>query len=904
MNRHLPLSDDLVRGAAVAALTMVLAACGGGGSSSPAPASAPAPAPAPTPTPVPSTVNVQASVAPQSINQGRVTGGGSVASGQSVTLTATPNSGFVFARWTENGRDVSTSTEYTFTAGANKQLVAHFMHDVNGIWFGTVTDNEDSSTHDVLALLHNGTLFMGSGTVGIDYIYAGTYSTSGSGSTRAIQVSSPRLYQAGASQTMQEFTGTLGTGKSTLSSSNFKTFLGNTGTLSLAYTNTGYAAASSLAPLAKTWHVDGTTWGGVVNETPPIETGIIQADGSFTATDEDSDSPCSITGRLSLLNPGANFYGVTASLSEACRPRNAQQYGDYKGLAYRFTDPDSGVDILGVVAHNGDYALEVGLYDRPRVSNPMAGFTADVFEPSADFRNRCAAPRNDTVINGRTYRWPDVQGTPADEKYWIRSYIHEEYLWYREVEDLDPAGISDRLDYFDRLTINKDRFSDYESTEDSIRSASGRVYGYGMRVVWRRLDDGTLDFYVAYIESDSPAAEEKIDRGDRILKVSTVGPNAETYNVSAPTSRSELEKGWAAIYNPANGSTYSFSIRKRGASEPTDIEVTAGEVTVHPVHNVKRVLVDGEYVGYMTFNTFLSRLAEGELKAAINELNEGDGIEDLVLDLRYNGGGYVYVARQLSYMIAGDWSRDLLFLEYLYNDKRLEGDYRRNFLSVGVGHSLPEGEKLPTLNLGRGPTDDGDASNPKPGERDDAGTVYVLTSARTCSASEVVINGLRGVNVNVVLIGSTTCGKTYGFVPADNCGIRYSAANFQSINAKGFGDYADGFKPENVSGTGESGSILGNVFGTGVSVPGCHVAWDDTSKDLGDITEARFAAALKYRKDGSCPTVTTAAAPPLAAAYADGTTIEPPDDDGSFVGAVILEEDSVRGVRGIQEQQE
>jgi hypothetical protein len=73
--------------------------------------------------------------------------------------------------------------------------------------------------------------------------------------------------------------------------------------------------------------------------------------------------------------------------------------------------------------------------------------------------------------------------------------------------------------------------------------------------------------------------------------------------------------------------------------------------------------------------------------------------------------------------------------------------------------------------------------------------VFVLTSADTCSASESIVNGLRGAGVTVHLVGSTTCGKPYGFYPQDNCGTTYFAIQFQGVNFLGFGDYADGFTP-------------------------------------------------------------------------------------------------------------
>ena len=139
------------------------------------------------------------------------------------------------------------------------------------------------------------------------------------------------------------------------------------------------------------------------------------------------------------------------------------------------------------------------------------------------------------------------------------------------------------------------------------------------------------------------------------------------------------------------------------------------------------------------------------------------------------------------------------------------------------GFSVAAGTALPTVNLNR---------------------VFILSTARTCSASEAVINGLRGVDVEVVLIGTTTCGKPYGFYATDNCGVTYFTIQFRGENDKTFGDYADGFTP------------IDAAINSGELIPGCEVG-DDFTKVMGDETEALFSTALSYRETGVCPVVAT-----------------------------------------------
>jgi len=173
--------------------------------------------------------------------------------------------------------------------------------------------------------------------------------------------------------------------------------------------------------------------------------------------------------------------------------------------------------------------------------------------------------------------------------------------------------------------------------------------------------------------------------------------------------------------------------------------------------------------------------------------------------------------------VAGPASEGKTFEEISFNDHYptthpLTGQPKRPvpFYDVGLDFSVPSGVPLPHLDLER---------------------VFILTGPGTCSASEAVMNGLAGIGVDVIQIGTTTCGKPYAFWPWDNCGTTYFAIQMQGVNHAGFGDYTDGFTP---GGSDPAG------------LPGCVVA-DDFTRELGDPSEARLAAALAYRDSGTCP---------------------------------------------------
>ncbi|MDE0451649.1 MAG: S41 family peptidase [Gammaproteobacteria bacterium] len=436
----------------------------------------------------------------------------------------------------------------------------------------------------------------------------------------------------------------------------------------------------------------------------------------------------------------------------------------------------------------------------------------DVFPPARDFAALCANPRSGD--------FPDRQGTFVDENNWLRSWSNDLYLWYDEITDVDPV-LHSTPRYFDLMRTfattlsgrDRDRFHFTLSTEQWDRlSQSGVSGGYGIAfaILARR---PPRDVRVAYIEPNSPASRANIGRGARIL---TVDGSDVTYGSAAVLN--------AAFYPSRIGETHEFEVQDLGADASRTISLTSALITSDPVQNNNVIETGTGSVGYMSFNDHIAT-AERELVDAMTEFEQA-GVDDLVLDLRYNGGGYVAIASQVAYMIAGPSSAGQTFDELRFNDKHRTFNPVTGralapipFYDSTVGLSIPSGRALPSLNLSR---------------------VIVLTGGGTCSASESIINGLRGIDVEVIQIGTTTCGKPYGFYPADNCGTTYFSIQFQGVNAKGFGDYPDGFSPQNTART------------EGVSIPGC-VIGDDFGHALGDVDEARLKSALQYLIDETCP---------------------------------------------------
>jgi hypothetical protein len=461
---------------------------------------------------------------------------------------------------------------------------------------------------------------------------------------------------------------------------------------------------------------------------------------------------------------------------------------------------------------------------------------------------QCTTPRAANTIDPFTQQaYGDVQGSLSTEKLWIRSWVNDTYLWYQDIVAPDPAlfvlgatlprinpadnsqtmvTLQSNFDvvdsYFNRqrsllMTDSgkpKDQFHFTYLTHDWVAlSMAGSSVGFGFEVALLARSP-PRSALVAYSEPGSQAAANNLSRGTRFVSVNGVDVATGYPDV--------LNEG---LFSPVVGKAYTFEVLDQGSSTARTVTMTANTVISTPVQNVHILPAPYNSVGYIQFNDHIAT-AERQLIAAVNQLNaanNGAGISDLVLDLRYNGGGQLDIASELAYMIAGSAATTGKAFETLsFNDKnpfQLSAANRITpFYDRTQGFSTSAGQALPQLGLPR---------------------VFVITGDGTCSASESVINGLQGAGIDVILIGGTSCGKPYGFFPQDNCGVTYFTIQFKGVNNAGFGDYADGFSP---GGTGSPANHL----------PGCMVA-DDFTKPLGDSTEARLAAALRYRANQTCP---------------------------------------------------
>jgi carboxyl-terminal processing protease len=412
-------------------------------------------------------------------------------------------------------------------------------------------------------------------------------------------------------------------------------------------------------------------------------------------------------------------------------------------------------------------------------------------------------------------------GTLNTEKSWVRSFLNDTYLWYKDVPQVDAstytaanyAGSSySALNAY--LTALKtplrtasgkpvDQFTFTIPTVEKNNLQAGVASGYGIRFTSISRVPPRI-FRVLFVEPGSPAQIAGIQRGDTVRSVDGLD-----IDVTSTEDRAKLNAG----LNPtvANKTTV-FGMQAPGAAAPRLISVISSQsIAVTPVPTSTTLTQGTSTVGYLVLNSFSISNAEKQLIDSVTQLKAAN-VNELVLDLRYNGGGFLDISNQLAYMIGSSNLAGKLYEKIVCNDKNPFAicNSLQNFRTTSLGFSQPAGQALPQLGLQR---------------------VFVLTSASTCSASESLINGLSPF-IQVVRIGSGTCGKPYGFYYADNCGTSYAAMQFAGQNSAGFGDYADGFAPT------------------------CQVG-DDLSKARGDTSERMLAAALTYMGTGACPAPST-----------------------------------------------
>ncbi len=372
------------------------------------------------------------------------------------------------------------------------------------------------------------------------------------------------------------------------------------------------------------------------------------------------------------------------------------------------------------------------------------------------------------------------------------------YNWQSDVEDLADSKDDNNASYtsflnsyagpeelFDNLLFNypnTDRFSwfveDYEVQAQQFQGIS-KSFGFRLQAVIIN-DNNDIIFYVRYVAPNSPVSNAGIKRGDIFNAIDGVILNESNYD---------------DIVGKLSNETIALSFVSESGGTLTFIEdktITKDELTENPVH-FKNLFndINGKKVGYLVYNGFRSSYND-ELNEAF-AFFKAENIDELVLDLRLNGGGSVLTSSYLASMIYATAGTDI-FAELRFNSKHTDqnGTYKfDNSLNV---YNV-NGDKTGTEAINR---------------LNGLSQLYVLVSSSTASASEMIINGLKAF-IPVKVIGTTTFGKNVGSItlydsPSSDYTNESTASKshlnamqpivFQIYNKLGQSDYTQGFNPD------------------------------------------------------------------------------------------------------------
>ncbi|WP_109299222.1 S41 family peptidase [Aquimarina sp. AU474] len=355
------------------------------------------------------------------------------------------------------------------------------------------------------------------------------------------------------------------------------------------------------------------------------------------------------------------------------------------------------------------------------------------------------------------------------------------YLYKADVADLANDRFASDQEYntfissfdtpeaiFESLKSNVDEFSflvdDYIALEqafDGLTMNNGMEFGL---VRYPNVPSNIFGF-VRYVLPNTDAQTKGIQRG---------------YIFNTIDGTQITENNFRQLLEP---DTYTIGLATFDGTDITptgeSIELTKAQYTENPVFISKTIDVGGSPVGYIMYNAFTADF-DAQLNAAFGQF-KSDGVTDLILDVRYNGGGSVTSAIDLSSMITGQFNGQVFSTEE-WNSELQSQRGEVNLFDT----QIRTGEAINNLNLSR---------------------VYILTTRSSASASELVINGLDPY-IDVIQVGATTRGKfqasitiydsnNFGRLGA-NIGHTYAMQPLvlKSINSVGFTDYFNGFVPE------------------------------------------------------------------------------------------------------------
>jgi carboxyl-terminal processing protease len=395
----------------------------------------------------------------------------------------------------------------------------------------------------------------------------------------------------------------------------------------------------------------------------------------------------------------------------------------------------------------------------------------------------------------------------TERQTFARDVINEWYLFPTDVATAtNPAGFTSVQNYIDALVAparaaGKDRFFTYITSiaEENAFFSTGASAGFGVRLSY---NSGLRRLFIAEAYEGAPALAAGIDRGTEIIAIGTAASNLRTIGDIVAA------EGSAGINTALGPNTAGLTrvLRINNGAGNIDVTVTKADFSIDPIsdrYGAKIIDDGGRRYGYLNLRTFISS-ADPQLRTAfLNFRNEG--ITELIVDFRYNGGGLVSTAE-----LMGDLMGQNRFTSEIFS----RTDFR------------PE----------KAANNDIDFFAAQPQSVAPTRIAFIGTGS-TASASEFVINGmLPYLGSNMALVGANTFGKPVGQIAIDRaaCDDRMRVLAFSTGNAAGTGDYFNGLAPK---------------------VQRTCAAADSVSFPLGDAREASVRAAIDFLAGRTCTAI-------------------------------------------------
>ena len=402
---------------------------------------------------------------------------------------------------------------------------------------------------------------------------------------------------------------------------------------------------------------------------------------------------------------------------------------------------------------------------------------------------------------------PSPSGTQCSlsaRQSWAAAQLREWYLFPETLPaSLDSGDFSTVQSYIDALTATaraqgRDRFFTHLTSlrEENAFFNSGSSAGFGFRL---QTDAAARRAFVTESFETAPAFGAGLDRGDEIL---AIGEGPGNLRLVSDIIASEGTGGVSAALGPSSAGV-TRTLRLSGPAGTREITITKADYALQPVSNrygVRIIEAEGKRVGYLNLRTFIST-ADPQLREAFARFRD-EGVTELIIDFRYNGGGLVSTAQLIGDLLGrARFSSDVLD-RVTYRPEKSSRNETRFFRSSANAVAPMK--------------------------------IAFIGTGATASASELVINSqLPYLGQNVALVGANSFGKPVGQIALDReaCDDRLRVVAFSTQNAAGQADYFQGLA---------------------AVVPNSCTASDDVAFPLGDPQEAMVKVALDFLASRPC----------------------------------------------------